>query len=127
MEVLGEGDGRLFPGPSLTALWRDPNGVRGWPAPLAEIARQPCPQPGAPVCRGWIRARVTPEWHYVVGAALATEVYDWSHDPLEARDLAAKPELREAVERTSRELAGAGLDPPIRGRLEAARGLGYIW
>jgi arylsulfatase A-like enzyme len=92
LALLGESEQKLFPGPSLDALWMNSELGREWPNPLAEIAQIPwAPEQHLPA-HGPMKAVVSPHWHYVIHQVFGQELYDWQNDPEESTDLSENPE-----------------------------------
>jgi len=82
---------------ALGALWKDPRAAANWPAPLAELGRNPYPEKEEKTAdqieptstTGYLRSLVTPEWHLISHENLGDQLYDWKHDPEEKTNLAS--------------------------------------
>jgi arylsulfatase A-like enzyme len=100
MDLVDAGDQTLFPGPSLTQLWEDPESHSNWPYPLAEIAQAPFEEhKKLPIYHGWMKSLVSPKWHYIENEKLGAELYDWNNDPQELYNLVTRPEVQGVVKR----------------------------
>jgi arylsulfatase A-like enzyme len=86
--------GAQFPGPSLTALWTEPqagtDGVQhvDWPHPIAELVQHPWLPVQNPSAHGAMRSVLSSEWHYIAHEKFGEELYDWLADPQETLNLA---------------------------------------
>jgi arylsulfatase A-like enzyme len=92
MELLGWGDQRMFPGPSLVELWKNPGSHPDWPYPLSELARFVYSKPSWPCHYGSLQSMVTGKWHYIFHEKFGAELYDWQSDESETHNLAKKPD-----------------------------------
>ena len=97
MDLLGAGDqgAFAFPGPPLNALWKSPKAQANWPDPISELAQTDIIVPADRVVEGkipiatngWMRSVVTPRWHLITHEKLGHQLYDWTNDPDESRNL----------------------------------------
>lgn len=118
MDLLGAGDQSAFPGPSLTALW-SPKAQTKWPDPISELAQTDIIVPADRVVEGkipiatngWMRSVVTPRWHLITHEKFGHQLYDWTNDPNESRNLMDSPEGRATALRLSSQF-DAGTEAP---------------
>jgi hypothetical protein len=96
-DILGLGDGAVFPGPSLKALWDSPQPPSRWPDPLSELAQFKYESPKFPSHHGAMTSLVTPEYHYMFHQRFGTELYDMMQDPAENANLAETPQGQTAA------------------------------
>jgi arylsulfatase A-like enzyme len=100
LDLLGQEEQPLFPGPSLTALWTDPqtgtdgSGHVDWPYPLAELVQHPWLPTQNPSAHGAMRSVLSPEWHYITHEEFGEELYDWPADPQETSNLAKRADMQ---------------------------------
>jgi arylsulfatase A-like enzyme len=102
MDLLGDGDQSAFPGPSLTVLWKSPTLQTKWPDPISELAKTDIIVPADRVVEGkipiatngWMRSVVTRRWHLIAHEKFGLQLYDWTNDPNESRNLIDSPEGR---------------------------------
>jgi arylsulfatase A-like enzyme len=95
MDLLGASDQGAFPGPPLSALWKSPKVQTKWPDPISELAQTDIIVPADRVVEGkipiatngWMRSVVTPRWHLITHEKLGHQLYDWTNDPDESRNL----------------------------------------
>jgi arylsulfatase A-like enzyme len=97
MELLGAADQTVFPGPSLSSLWKASQAYSNFPYPLAEIGQIPWAPENAPTHHGSMISLVSPQWHYIEHAKLGLELYTWENDPRERHNLADRSELQNVV------------------------------
>ncbi len=96
LDLLGIRD-RRFPGSSLAETWE--HGTRADDPAYAEVTRGINVPPTDPVARGPMESVLSGRLHYIRNAAGDERLYDVRPDPEELRDLAARPEHRDAVTR----------------------------
>jgi len=102
MDLLGSSDRGPFPGPPLSALWKSPKVRTEWPDPISELAKTDIIVPADRVVEGKIpiatngrmRSLVTPRWHLITHEKFGNQLYDWTNDPNESRNLIDSPEGR---------------------------------
>jgi arylsulfatase A-like enzyme len=96
MEVLAGVPGEtVFPGPTLSVLWKNPHAALPWPDPLAELAQNDINPEKAAVptaADGAMQTLVTPDWQLIVHKNLGEQLYHWNADPGESHDLINTPE-----------------------------------
>jgi len=93
-----------FPGPSVAAF-SQPNAPRDRPYAVSElpqtntiVAADRAVGDKVPIATdGWMKSVVSPQWHVIVHEKLGNQLYDWTSDPAEMRNLANTPEGRAAV------------------------------
>jgi arylsulfatase A-like enzyme len=88
LDLIGEGEQTLFPGPSLGQLWRTDTTPSDWPYPIAEIAQHPSEPEQNPCAHGAMEAVINEKWHYIGHEVFGDELYDWSADPQQTLNLA---------------------------------------
>ena len=109
MDLLGTGDQGAFPGPPLSALWKSPELEPNWPNPISELAKTDIIVPADRVVEGkipiatngWMRSVVTSRWHLIAHEKFGLQLYDWTNDPNESRNLIDSPEGRATALRLS--------------------------
>ena len=109
---LLESKRETFPGPPLTAFWKNREGGANWPDPLSELPQTEIITPEDRVVEGKIpiatnggmRSLITPGWHLIVHSKLGAQLYDWVHDPSESTERVAEPGNRTIVVTLSSEL-----------------------
>jgi arylsulfatase A-like enzyme len=90
---------QTFPGPPLSAFWKNRGVTTNWPDPLSELPQTEIITPEDRVVEGKIpiatnggmKSLVTPGWHLIVHQKLGEQLYDWEHDPGESKDRVADP------------------------------------
>ena len=95
MELLGQGEGKTFPGPSLSAFWKTPASEPNSPDVLSEVAEhniitdesKAIGKLVATTADGPMKSVVTTRWHLIVHKELGDQLYDWVHDPGEVNNL----------------------------------------
>ena len=105
----------IFPGPSLTNLWKQPAIQQGtrvgtgnpnetWPEVISEL-----PQTNTIVkadramegkeplaTNGWMKSIISERWHLIMHEKDGDQIYDWKSDPDELKNLINTPEGRAA-------------------------------
>ena len=100
MDVLSANN--PFPGPPLTALWKNPATTSSWPGPLSELAQTNIiltpdkrAQGKIPIATdGDMNSLITPRWHLIVHKKWRAQLYDWTVDPAESNNVVDNPEGR---------------------------------
>jgi arylsulfatase A-like enzyme len=93
LDLLGHGEQKIFPGPSLAALWSGASKDDDWPFPLSELAAvRESEWRVNPNYFGAMKAVVSPRWHLITHETQGVLLYDWVRDPAEADDLAKNAE-----------------------------------
>jgi arylsulfatase A-like enzyme len=98
MDLLSSNQ-KTFPGPALTAFWKNREAAVSWPDPLSELPQTEIITPEDRVVEGKIpiatnggmKSLVTPTWHLVVHQKSGEQLYDWVHDRSESSDRVADP------------------------------------
>src|SRR5256885_2865000 len=99
MDLMADGESGAFPGPSLRALWKSSKVPTKWPDPISELAKTDIIVPAdrrvegkIPIAtNGWMRSLVTPRWHLITHEKFGYQLYDWTDDPDESRNLIDSP------------------------------------
>ena len=99
MDILGASDQGPFPGPPLSAFWKLSKVPTKWPDPISELAKTDIIVPAdrrvegkIPIAtNGWMRSLVTPRWHLITHEKFGYQLYDWTDDPDESRNLIDSP------------------------------------
>lgn len=89
LDLLGEGDQKIFPGPSVVRMWGDAGSPLPDYLPLSELAD--CPYKIVkknPCYSGEMKSLASPEWHYITHEKLGEELYHWKEDPQELENVA---------------------------------------
>jgi len=94
LDLLGAGDRQTFPGPSLAELWQHPSVADSWPYPISEQSENKYLPENYPAYHGALKALVSPEWHFIESEKLKSQLFRWTSDPQELRDLATDPALQ---------------------------------
>jgi arylsulfatase A-like enzyme len=110
MELLGGSPG-TFSGPGLGSAWR-PAAREQWSDPISELAQSKYPGkhdrqadeliPTA--ASGPMQTVVSPQWQLVVHQTQGAQLYDWTSDPGETRNLIDTPEGRAVAEQLEAEI-----------------------
>jgi arylsulfatase A-like enzyme len=102
---------QTFPGPPLTAFWKNRELTTNWPDPLSELPQTEIITPedraakGIPMAtNGAMRSLVTPGWHLIVHQKSGQQLYDWVHDPSESMNRVGAPENKTIVVSLTSEL-----------------------
>jgi arylsulfatase A-like enzyme len=103
---------QTFPGPPLTAFWKNREVTTNWPDPLSELPQTEIITPEDRVVEGKIpiatnggmKSLVTPGWHLIVHQKSGQQLYDWVHDPGESTDRVGGAENRSIVVSLTSEL-----------------------
>lgn len=114
INLLGSQPKTPFPGPPLSALWKDRQAETHWPEPVSELVQDKYLVQGddpsgsqLPTARsGWMSSLVTQRWHLIVHQKAGEQLYDWTADPGERNDLIRTPEGQQAARELSSRLAG---------------------
>jgi arylsulfatase A-like enzyme len=103
-----------FPGPELEGSWRA--GAREQLSdPISELAKSKYPgkhdrqadQMIPTAASGQMQTVVSPRWQLIVHQTLGAQLYDWTNDPAETRNLMDTPEGRSAAEQLESEIKAA--------------------
>jgi hypothetical protein len=102
MALVGSPDAAKFPGPPLSAFWTEPETASKWPNPLSELAQNEFINTNDKVVVGKIptaadgnmASLITPRWHLIAHERLGAQLYDWTVDPGELKNLIDTPEGR---------------------------------
>jgi len=102
MDLLADREPGVFPGPSLSALWKSQNQQTDWPYPISELAQTDIIVPADRVVEGeipiatngWMKSLVAPRWHLITHEKFGHQLYDWTNDPKESNNLIDSPEGR---------------------------------
>ena len=102
MDLLADREPGVFPGPSLSALWKSQNQHTNWPYPISELAQTDIIVPADRVVEGkipiatngWMKSLVAPRWHLITHEKFGHQLYDWTNDPKESNNLIDSPEGR---------------------------------
>jgi len=97
LDLLGEPDRKDYPVASLAQLWNEPSVSPDWPYPLSEMAQDLYIPKQFPGYRGWLKSLADPQWHLIVAQADPEELYDYSQDPIESRNLAKTSEGKAVI------------------------------
>ena len=84
-----------FPGPALSEFWKTAGSDTIWPDPLSELVEnkyagkkdQAADGLEPTASSGAMRSLVTPQWHLIVHDKLGSQLYDWTNDADEVRNL----------------------------------------
>jgi arylsulfatase A-like enzyme len=115
MELLGENAPAIFPGPTLSDVWKkEPARQSPWPDALSEVAKhnivtndsKAVGELVATTADGPMKSVVTTRWHLIVHKQLGNQLYDWVHDPAESTNLINTNEGREVARGLSTRLEG---------------------
>ena len=102
MDLLADREPGVFPGPSLSALWKSQNQQTNWPYPISELAQTDIIVPADRVVEGkipiatngWMKSLAAPRWHLITHEKFGHQLYDWTNDPKESNNLIDSPEGR---------------------------------
>jgi len=112
--VAGPGQ-TSFPGRGLKTLWIGTDTAPYWPYPLSELAKNEIVIDPDRQARNVeptamdadMKSLVTPHWHLIVHEIQGAQLYDWTSDPGETRNLIDTPEGRSAAEQLESEIKAA--------------------
>jgi arylsulfatase A-like enzyme len=104
LQAAGAGSDPDFPQPSLAALWA--GRAADVPEPLSQLARLDW-SPLFPNYYGAMQSITTAEWHYIDGGKGGPQLFSWTGDAAERRNLAQTEEGKKAAA-----LLGRKLNPP---------------
>lgn len=108
LQLVGAGDQRLFPMPSLVGLWSDPKVGKEWADPISEMERYQYTPKSYPVYSGWLKSVVDAKWQLVVSENKPPELYDWRNDPKESTDLAGTKAGQDVISNLQSQLLDNG-------------------
>lgn len=105
LDIVEGGNQSAFPGAGLDQLWNDPDAAAKWPNPISELQKNEIvidPDRRArhvePTSMdGDMKSVVTPRWHFVTHQNLGLQLYDWTQDPGEMRNLANTSQGQEVI------------------------------
>lgn len=121
MSMVGARESKLFPGEGLDRFW-DGSPRALVPDPISELARTDTIVPAdravegkVPIAtNGWMKAVVTPRWHWIVHEKLGNQLYQWTTDPEEVNNLANSTEGKEVISRLRSELDESSLSEAVK-------------
>jgi arylsulfatase A-like enzyme len=88
LDMLGEPEQTLFPGPSLAQLWRDPASGTNFPDPIAEMAESTWVNPNHLSIKGDMVTVLSSDWQYIEHEFNGVELYNLQNDPDQLKNLA---------------------------------------
>lgn len=111
---------QTFPGPPLSAFWKNREVETNWPDPISELPKTEIITPEDRVVEGKIpiatngdmRSLVTLRWHLIVHQKLGEQLYDWVGDPRESAD---------RIGESGTQTIGVGLTSELGSRTKARR------
>ena len=115
LQVVNAEPDDAFPGSPLTALWSTSDKSTQWSDPISELAEdkylgQPLPsqaQSTVPTASsGAMKSLLEGRWHLIAHSKQGLQLYNWSSDPDEVRDLIHTQIGREVGQRLSSYLQG---------------------
>ncbi len=114
MELLGEEGPGTFPGPPLSALWKNPATQSAWPDALSEVAKhnivtnesKAVGELVATTADGPMKSVVSAGWHLIIHKELGDQLYDWVHDPAELNNLIYTPQGQQVARELNAQLEG---------------------
>jgi arylsulfatase A-like enzyme len=100
LDLVGAKENNIFPGPPLSGFWKKSQADPKWPDPVSELPQTNIIVPQDRVVEGKVpiatngdmETLVTPKWQLIVHQKLGMQLYDWTVDPGETRNLAETPE-----------------------------------
>jgi arylsulfatase A-like enzyme len=101
LQAAGAGSDPDFPQPSLAALWA--GRPADTPEPLSQLARLDW-SPLFPNYYGAMQSIATAEWHYIDGGKGGPQLFSWTEDPSERRNLAQTEQGKKAAALLARKL-----------------------
>ncbi len=90
LDMLGEPEQTIFPGPSLAQLWADPSSAASFPDPIAEMAESSWVNPNHLSIRGDMVTVVSSNWQYIEHEFNGVELYNLNEDPDQENNLAVE-------------------------------------
>ncbi len=90
LELLGEPEQTMFPGPSLARLWIDPASAASFPDPIAEMAESTWVNPNHLSIKGDMVSVISSDWQYIEHEFNGVELYDLNDDPNQENNLATE-------------------------------------
>jgi arylsulfatase A-like enzyme len=88
LDMLGEPEQDIFPGPSLAELWRDPASASKFPDPIAEMAESTWVNPNHLSIKGDMTSVISEDWQYIEHEFNGVELYNLNDDPGQLNNLA---------------------------------------
>jgi arylsulfatase A-like enzyme len=90
LDMLGEPEQTIFPGPSLAQLWLDPASAASFPDPIAEMAESTWVNPNHLSIKGDMVTVLSSDWQYIEHEFNGVELYNLNDDPDQENNLAAE-------------------------------------
>jgi arylsulfatase A-like enzyme len=90
LDMLGEPQQTIFPGPSLAQLWLDPTSAASFPDPIAEMAESTWVNPNHLSIKGDMVTVLSSDWQYIEHEFNGMELYNLNDDPQQENNLATK-------------------------------------
>jgi arylsulfatase A-like enzyme len=125
LDLLGAGEQKLFPCPSLAALWLSTS-PPNWPDPISEVAHSTIvdkedQRAGVPTATtGAMRTIMTPQWQLITHERRGDQLYDWNRDPAESSNLVNTP-AGQAIALSLKIRLAEALQPPRPLSVESAK------
>ena len=109
LDLLGDAQQKVFPGPSLAPLWRAETPPAEWPQALSELAMFHFEAPSyVPAYHGAMKSLITAQLHFILHEKFGAQLYDRVNDSLELHDQAATAEGQVVVAEFMRALQERG-------------------
>lgn len=97
INLIKDGEQKVFPEPALASLWEKTTVNTEWPLLIAEVTQADwVPDQHLPKY-GDMESIITSEWHYIEHETLGEELYDWVDDPAELNNLANQDGMDDVV------------------------------
>jgi hypothetical protein len=90
LDILGEPEQKIFPGPSLAQLWLDPTSAASFPNPIAEMAESIWVNPNHLSIKGDMVSVISSEWQYIEHEFNGVELYNLNDDLNQENNLASE-------------------------------------
>jgi arylsulfatase A-like enzyme len=104
MSLITKEDQSIFPEPSLSLFWEQPESTLDWPDPIAEVEQAIwLPSEHLPA-HGDMQSIITSDWQYITHEKFGEELYNLTSDPEENNNLVSDGSFQDILEQLKRSL-----------------------